>query len=66
MTTHGMSLRNALKEAQRLGVSVEQKRGTGELMFRFPGMRPVAVNQRRKDASRALTHLLHQAGGRHG
>lgn len=54
---NGMSLRDALKLAERLGVPAEPVRRTGEVRIRACGL-VVTHNVRRKDASRALVTLL--------
>jgi len=55
----GMDLSDALDIAVRTGCGVEVRRGTGEITVRVPGEpRPMQVNRRRKDATRALTSLL--------
>ena len=59
----GMSLREAVAAAHELGARVEWKHANGELVFRHPeAARPIAVNGRRKDASRRLVTWLRQLG----
>ena len=56
---HGMNLLDALREARSLGVRAEPVRRTGEVRFTHPLLpRPVTVNIRRKDASRATVGFL--------
>lgn len=57
MIPNGMSLRDAKKLAERLGVEITHVRRTGEMRFRACGL-TVTHNNRRKDASRALVSLL--------
>ncbi len=55
----GGNLRQAPRLAQRLGCSVEPRRGTGELLLRHPSSaKPVRLNGRRKDTPRAVTAFL--------
>lgn len=61
MTDGVLSLRQALRWARELGLDVRDNRGTGEVRVRFDGGGRVNHNARRKDASRALMHLLRQA-----
>ena len=57
----GMSLREAVDAALGLSARVEWKHANGELVFRHPeAARPIAVNGRRKDASRRLVTWLRQ------
>lgn len=59
----GMSLQEARQLAWLLGASIEWKHANGELVFRHPrAARPIAVNGRRKDASRRLVTWLRQLG----
>lgn len=61
MIGSGSSLREAMHAANRLGVSVEPVRRTGEIRFRHAlWPRPITVNGRRKDAPRELTTHIHR------
>jgi hypothetical protein len=53
-----MNLRDALKEADRLGVRYEVLRGTGEIGIRSADGKMLRVNLRRKDSGRKLTSVL--------
>jgi len=55
------SLRRALRRAEALGLQVGKNRGTGEVRIRLAGVGSVNHNARRKDASRALLHLIRLA-----
>ncbi len=59
--SNGMNLRDALKLARLLGLSVRYADRTGEWLIRGPD-RFVRHNARRKDASRALVCLLRRTG----
>lgn len=61
MIHRGMDLRDAIAEAERLGIRHERMRRTGELKFYRPDGRMVIVNGRRKDSTRVLVSLLRQA-----
>lgn len=55
----GMNLHDALRVARRLGVRVENVRGTGEVRLSHPLVpRSVNCSRRRKDASRAAVGLI--------
>ncbi len=55
----GMSLREAIRIAQALGVEVSIPHGTGEIRFRFHVLKKsVRVNARRPDVSRKLVGYL--------
>jgi hypothetical protein len=56
---HAMSLRDATREAKRLGFHVSAQ--DGEVVFRRPGQPTIRVNGRRHAASRALTLALRRA-----
>jgi hypothetical protein len=56
-----MSLREAILEAERLGIRHEHVNRTGELKFFRPDGRMVLVNGRKKDAAPVLVSLLRQA-----
>ena len=62
---HGCNLRRPLTFATRNGFSVETRRRTGEKVLRHPlTPRPVVVNGRRKDATRAVISFIHKFHGR--
>ena len=55
----GMSRRQAVRLARRLGCTVEAVRGTGELRLRHPAWsRALRFNRRRKDAPRPVALAL--------
>jgi len=54
----GMSLREAKTTALELGATWELIPATGEVRFRCGGLTPMVVNNRRKDAPRALVSWL--------
>lgn len=57
-----MTLREAVKYAEKLGIEVAPKHRTGELKFvRKDGVKYVR-NRRQKDAGRGLISFLQQAG----
>lgn len=56
----GMSMRDAQREATRLGIHNEWARSTGEIAFRRPDGRLLLVNGRKKDAPTVLVSLLRQ------
>lgn len=58
MIQSGANLKDAYKEADRLGVPYGYIRRTGEVRFRFPDGTTIKVNSRRKDAPRDLTTKL--------
>ena len=60
----GLALQDALRLAERLGVTCTQPRRTGEIRFELPGHRSVVVNSRRKDLPRATLVLLKRAAER--
>jgi hypothetical protein len=53
-----LNLRESIALATRLGVAVQPRHGTGELVFRLPGRPPMLVNSRRKDTPLALMSAL--------
>lgn len=58
---HGMNLRDARSLWRRLHGNVEDRRKTGEEVYRHPAMqKPICANKRRKDAPRELTAALRQ------
>jgi hypothetical protein len=59
------TLRQALRRAKALGLQVGNNRGTGEVRIKLQGVGTVNHNARRKDASRALLHLIRVAEERH-
>lgn len=53
------SRRDAIAEAKRLGIEVEPVRRTGEVRFTSPFIdKPVTLNNRRSDSSRAVEKLI--------
>lgn len=59
MSAHpGMSLRDALRLAERLGCRVEPKRRTGEVRVTLPDGEAVILSRARKDAPRVLSTAL--------
>lgn len=56
------NLREAIATANKLGVTCQEVRGTGEIRFIMTGQRPVVVNRRRKDTPKKLITLLRRAG----
>ena len=54
------TLRAALRRARRAGASVENVHATGEVRVIWRDLR-VVVNNRRKDSTRELTHLVEAA-----
>jgi hypothetical protein len=61
--SNGISLREALALARKLGLRVRQAPGTGEWLI-SDGSRTVRHDARRKDASRALVVLLRRTARR--
>lgn len=57
-----MSLKAALRRARELGLRVELVYRTGEVRVIRPDGRPLTINNRRKDAPKALEKLLRDAG----
>jgi hypothetical protein len=57
--SHNPNLKDALREAETIGIIVEPVHRTGELRLLYPGHQPVRINGRRKDTPRALLVLLH-------
>jgi hypothetical protein len=61
---NGINRRELDRIFQELGGTIERVRRTGEALYRHREVpRPVRVNDRRKDASRALVALVRAAGG---
>jgi len=61
----GMNLRDAIREARRLGCSVERISGTGEIRVFHPEFpKPIRLNSRRKDSPRDLTAKLRRLAKR--
>lgn len=58
MICNGISLRQALSLARELRLDVRNAPGTGEWLVSAAGLPSVRQDARRKDASRALVHLL--------
>lgn len=55
----GMDMSDALTELELLGATVEDVKGTGEIIVKHPAIpRWMRVNYRRKDAPRCLTHAI--------
>jgi diaminopimelate epimerase len=54
------TLRNQVKHAQKIGMTVETVRRTGEVRFRTPHNPHVCVtvNNRRKDSTREVQNLI--------
>lgn len=56
---HGMNLSDAKKVARQLGCDISTVSGTGDVRFKHHSKsESVRQNNRRKDASRALTNWL--------
>lgn len=53
-----MKLRDALRLARTAGLSVERRRGTGELKVTAPGLPPMVVSATVKDAPKALVLFI--------
>jgi hypothetical protein len=59
-----MNMRDARKRWRQLGGTVDNRRGTGEDVYRHPALRkPITVNGRRKDAPRVLTRAIRRLLG---
>lgn len=54
MITGNPNLHEMISLARSRGAEVEVVPGTGDVVFRFPGLHPMRVNGRRKDSPRAL------------
>lgn len=55
-----MNLREALKEAAKLGCRVYTARRTGEMFVWPKNGKPIRVNKRRKDSPKVLESLIRQ------
>jgi hypothetical protein len=58
-----MTLRDAVKLAEELGIRIERVRRTGELRFIDPGSPSMLVKSTRKDAPKALLLFLRKRQG---
>jgi hypothetical protein len=59
MRFHGMNRRDAQKLWRELGGTIENKRGTGEEVYRHPNWpKPIRANKRNKHAPRAVTKAI--------
>jgi len=58
-----INLREALREAERLGCRVEEARGTGEIVVSHPQFGRTRVNRRKKNTPAKLVTLLRRAEG---